>query len=434
MAQRNGASQSNRLWTVDFILNLLTAHFMFAGYTAMLTVIPPYVLFRHGTEWHLGIIVGAFGIVGLLIRPFGGQWIYAFGPKRVAVAGTAIVAIGSLCYIFALSPWWLVPMRMLQGVGLALGPVATSTIVANLAPPTRRAEAMAHMGNAINASFLYSPFIASSILFYFGSNTIGFTYAFVFSALAAAVAMISGLRISASRIAFDKPAAPTANTAVRYRVRRGSSRNFDEPAASAASAAADKPPLVAKAAIFPTLVFLTYTFTTAPTNTFLPLLAAQQKLGNPGLFYTVFSATSIVAMGVSGPIADRYGRSTVIIPGLLSVAVAMFVLNGAFFQAMFLSAGFFAGLGFGLLQPGIQSLTVDRVPLRERSAGMATLQQAWDIGGSAGSFVVGPLATPIGIANVFGVTGIGALLGALGFVIGNAKSPAALPGRASAGD
>lgn len=410
MAQRNGASQSNRLWTVDFILNLLTAHFMFAGYTAMLTVIPPYVLFRHGTEWHLGIIVGAFGIVGLLIRPFGGQWIYAFGPKRVAVAGTAIVAIGSLCYIFALSPWWLVPMRMLQGVGLALGPVATSTIVANLAPPTRRAEAMAHMGNAINASFLYSPFIASSILFYFGSNTIGFTYAFVFSALAAAVAMISGLRISASRIAFDKPAAP------------------------AASAAADKPPLVAKAAIFPTLVFLTYTFTTAPTNTFLPLLAAQQKLGNPGLFYTVFSATSIVAMGVSGPIADRYGRSTVIIPGLLSVAVAMFVLNGAFFQAMFLSAGFFAGLGFGLLQPGIQSLTVDRVPLRERSAGMATLQQAWDIGGSAGSFIVGPLATPIGIANVFGVTGIGALLGALGFVIGNAKSPAALPGRASAGD
>lgn len=408
MAQRSGASQSNRLWTVDFILNLLTAHFMFAGYTAMLTVIPPYVLFRHGTEWHLGIIVGAFGIVGLLIRPFGGQWIYAFGPKRVAVAGTAIVAIGSLCYIFALSPWWLVPMRMLQGVGLALGPVATSTIVANLAPPTRRAEAMAHMGNAINASFLYSPFIASSILFYFGSNTIGFTYAFVFSALAAAVAMISGLRISASRIAFDKPAA--------------------------SAAAADKPPLVAKAAIFPTLVFLTYTFTTAPTNTFLPLLAAQQKLGNPGLFYTVFSATSIVAMGVSGPIADRYGRSTVIIPGLLSVAVAMFVLNGAFFQAMFLSAGFFAGLGFGLLQPGIQSLTVDRVPLRERSAGMATLQQAWDIGGSAGSFVVGPLATPIGIANVFGVTGIGALLGALGFVIGNAKSPAALPGRASAGD
>lgn len=386
---------------MDFVLNLITAHFMFAGYTAMLTVIPPYVLFRGGTEWHLGIIVGAFGIVGLLIRPIGGQWIYTFGPKRIAVAGAAIVAIGSLSYIFALSPWWLVPMRMFQGVGLALGPVATSTIVANLAPANRRAEAMAYMGNAINASFLYAPFVASAILSYVGENYVGFNYAFMFSALAAAIAMISGMRISANRISFQKPP-QTAGTA-------------------------DKPPLLAKAAIFPMLIFLTYTFTTAPVNTFLPLLAVEQKLGNPGLFYTVFSVTSIISMAIAGPVADRFGRATVIIPGLLSVALAMFVLNGAFFQVMFLSAGFFAGLGFGFVQPGIQSLTVDRVPLKERSAGMATLQQAWDIGGSAGSFVIGLLATPIGVANVFGLTGIGALLGTLGFIIGNSKSPAAPP-------
>lgn len=401
MARQADAGQANRLWTADFVLNLLTAHFMFAGYTAMLTVIPPYVLHLHGTTWHIGIIVGAFGIVGLLIRPVGGQWIYAFGPKRVAVAGTAIVALGSAAYIFALDPWWLVPMRMFQGVGLALGPVATSTIVANLAPAHRRAEAMAYMGNAINASFLYSPFVASYILTYVGENSYGFTYAFVFSAAAALLGTLFAARISARRIGFEQAAQPSAAGRAQ------------------ASAGGDKPPLVSKAALFPTLVFLTYTFTTAPTNTFLPLLASQGNLGNPGLFYTVFSLTSIGAMAAAGPIADRLGRPTVIVPGLLSVAAAMFVLNGAFFQAMFLSAGFFAGLGFGLLQPGIQAFTVDRVPPRERSAGMATLQQAWDIGGSAGSFVVGPLATPFGVANVFGLTGVGAVVGAVGFVAGN---------------
>ena len=387
---------------------------MFAGYTAMLTVIPPYVLHLHGTTWHIGIIVGAFGIVGLLIRPVGGQWIYAFGPKRVAVAGTAIVALGSVAYIFALGPWWLVPMRMFQGVGLALGPVATSTIVANLAPANRRAEAMAYMGNAINASFLYSPFVASYILTYVGENSYGFTYAFVFSAAAALLGTLFAARISARRIGFEQGPAGAAAT----------------------SASGDKPPLVSRAAIFPTLVFLTYTFTTAPINTFLPLLASQGNLGNPGLFYTVFSVTAMAAMAAAGPIADRLGRPTVIVPGLLSVATAMFVLNGAFFQAMFLSAGFFAGLGFGLLQPGIQAFTVDRVPPRERSAGMATLQQAWDIGGSAGSFVVGPLATPFGVANVFGMTGIGALAGVVGFVAGNARGGARgrRAGRAPAGD
>ena len=315
----------NELWTTDFVLTLLAGHFMFAGYTATLTIIPPFAIDLGGDlAYHLPLIVAAFGFVGLAIRPFGGQWIYTLGPKRVAVVGTIIVALGSLSYIFALSAWWLIPMRMLQGVGLALGPVATSTIVANLAPPTRRAEAMAYMGNAINISFLYSPFIASFLYDYAGSHN-----AFLFSAIAAAIGTLAATRISASRIAFERP-----------------------PPSPAGSAAEDKPPLIARSAIFPTLVFLTYTFTTAPTNTYLPLLTHEKNLGNPGLYYTVFSIVSMFAMAAAGPIADKYGRATVIIPGLLSVATAMFVLNGSFFQAMFLSGGFFAGLGFGMLQPG----------------------------------------------------------------------------------
>ena len=397
----------NELWTSDFVLTLLAGHFMFAGYTATLTIIPPFAIDLGGDPaYHLPIIVGAFGIVGLAIRPFGGQWIYTLGPKRVAVAGTIIVALGSLSYIFALSPWWLIPMRMLQGVGLALGPVATSTIVANLAPHTRRAEAMAYMGNAINISFLYAPFIASFLYEYAGSHN-----AFLFSALAAAVGTAACCRISSSRISFQQPAPSPGG-----------------------SGAGDKPPLVARSAIFPTLVFLTYTFTTAPTNTYLPLLAHEKNLGNPGLYYTVFSIVSMFAMAAAGPVADRFGRATVIVPGLLSVAVSMFVLNGSFFQAMFLSGGFFAGLGFGMLQPGVQSLTVDRAPMRERSAAMATLQQAWDVGGSFGAFVIGPVQGVIGTANTFGLTGVGALIGALGFVIGNARTPTKLPGQAAAGD
>lgn len=397
----------DELWTTDFVLTLLTGHFMFAGYTATLTIIPPLAIDLGGDlAYHLPLIVAAFGFVGLAIRPFGGQWIYTLGPKRVAVIGTIIVALGSLSYIVALSPWWLIPMRMLQGVGLALGPVATSTIVANLAPPTRRAEAMAYMGNAINISFLYSPFIASFLYENAGAHN-----AFLFSALAAAVGTAACLRITASRISFQRPA-PSASPAAEQ----------------------DKPPLVARSAIFPTLVFLTYTFTTAPTNTYLPLLAHEKNLGNPGLYYTVFSIVSMFAMAAAGPIADKYGRATVIIPGLLSVATAMFVLNGSFFQAMFLSGGFFAGLGFGMLQPGIQSFTVDRASMRERGAAMATLQQAWDVGGSFGALVFIPVHTVIGTANTFGLTGIGALIGALGFIIGNAKTPTKLPGQAAAGD
>ena len=105
----------------------------------------------------------------------------------------------------------------------------------------------------------------------------------------------------------------------------------------------------------------------------------------------------------------------------------MFVLAGAVNRAMFLGAAFLSGGGFGLMQPGIQSLTVDRVPSRERSSALATLQQAWDLGGSGGAFAIGPIAGALGVAATFAITGAATTLGALGFTIRNANSRRAQP-------
>lgn len=392
-----GSDSAKKLWTVDFVLNLLVGHFMFAGYTALITIVPSYVLHQGGQEWQLGIIIGSFGLVGMFIRPFAGRWVNRIGVKRVAIVGTAILATGSLLYIGSPGPWWLVPIRMGQGVGIAMAPVATSTIVANLAPSHRRAEAMSYMGASINVAFMYAPVVASLIL-----GFAGFKYAFLFSAAAALMAALLASRISSSKV--------------------------EPPVEKAIEAVTEKVPLISRSALFPAIVFMTYTFTTAPVNTFLPILATKRGLGNPGLYFTVWSATSIVGMMVSGPVADRFGRATVIVPGLIFTAGAMFVLNAANIPLMLWAAGFFAGIGFGLIQPGIQSLTIDRASLRERSSAVATLQQAWDIAGSGGAFVIGPLGGLIGVANAFGVTGVGALVGAAGFIVGNKKLPTASPG------
>ena len=65
---RLGVDQrQSALWTVDFVLNLLTAHFMFASYMALVPVVPLYVLDRGGEAWHVGVVVGSFGVIGLVI-------------------------------------------------------------------------------------------------------------------------------------------------------------------------------------------------------------------------------------------------------------------------------------------------------------------------------------------------------------------------------
>jgi MFS family permease len=373
---------------VDFVLNLLTAHFMFASYMALVPVVPLYVLDRGGEAWHVGVVVGSFGVIGLVIRPFGGRWVYSLGARRVAIVGTAIVGVSSILHIFAFNVWLIIPVRMLQGVGLALAPVATSTIVANLAPSRQRAEAMAYMGNSIAVAGLYSPLLAFWLF-----SRFGFEASFVYSGAVALLGSAIALKLSETRTSIP-----------------------------VTSGLGGSVPLIHTGALFPTIVFMTFTVTTAPVSAFLPILADQRELGNPGLYFTVFSFVSILFMTAGGPAADRLGRAAVITPGLLMAGAAMFVLAGAANRAMFLGAAFLSGGGFGLLQPAIQSLTVDRVPTRERSSALATLQAAWDLGGSGGAFAMGPIAGALGVAATFAITGAAATLGALGFTIGNAKS------------
>ena len=383
---------TGRLWTTDLVLNLFISHFLFASYTAMLTIIPIYVMERGGSEWQTGVVVGSFGLLSIPIRQMAGRWITNFGAKRVAIVGTAVFAVATLLHIGAFNVWLIIPARLVQGLGLAIGPVATATIIAILAPSNRRAEGMAYNGNAIAFANLYSPLLAFWLFQQFGSEV-----AFVYAALMALAGTASAFGLSASRTAM--PAEPLSS-----------------------SSEYEKLPLISRSAIFPTLVFLTYTLTTAPVSTFLPQLAKLRNLGNPGLYYTANSITQMISLPMSGLVADRLGKGSVIVPGLLVVGAAMFMLMAADNMIMFILSGVLNGLGFGMLQPATQSLTVDRAPPRERGTALATLQQAWDVGGSGGAFVVGPLASVTGIAATFGIAGAGTALGALGYVAFSSRS------------
>ena len=391
MSQQQQTPDAGKLWTADFVLILLVQHFLFASFTSLYTVVPPYVLDLGGEEWQIGLVVGSFGIVSIVVRLFAGRWTYVLGPKSIGIVGISIVGIASVLHIPAYDIWTLILVRILQGVGMALAPIATQTIAANLAPPAKRARAMAAMGNSTAITYLYAPVLA------FWFIKFGFPASFIYSGASALVGVLLMLRISSARTAFPPSATATGRV-----------------------------PLISRPALFPTAVFLSFTATQAPIFAFLPILAEERGLGNPGLYFTFTSFSTMLAMLVAGPVADRLGRPTVIIPGLALTAISMFMLAYSHDQFMFLVSGFIAGAGFGLLHPGLVALTVDRAPTRERSAALATMQQAWDLGGSGGAYVLAPIAGAFGVAITFGIVGVGAVVGLAGFVAGIARRPAVL--------
>ena len=391
-------TKKEKLWGRDFFLNLLVAHFLLAGFFSLFIVVPAFIEFQGGEAWEAGIIIATFGLAGVIVRPMAGRWILKSGPKKVVLLGVGLFIGSTILYIPLPSEWWIVPVRMVQGVGLATAPVATTTIVGNLAPEERRGEGMSYMGNSISIAQLYAPVVGVFLM-----DAIGFSVAFIVAAASGVIALLIATLISDSKTRIPESALP----GVDEKTQEGNA------------------PLISKPAIFPTIVFLTYAFAMAPVSVFLYTLASDNGLPenfNIGLYFTVMSGMTMLTTLVSGRISDRLGRGAVIVPGLLLVGLAMLILSGVSSVTLFLGAAFLHGVGYGLIYPGINSLVVDRVPPRERGSALATLQQSWDVGASGGNFILGPVVGVYGVASAFLIVGIGAITGAAGYVIGSRKN------------
>src|SRR5262249_3654981 len=87
----------------------------------------------------------------LISRPFVGRLIQRFGPKPIMTTGILLVALASGGYTIATGVLMVLAMRLLSGLYSAMMMTASSTYVADVAPPARRGTAI---GLFMSASML----------------------------------------------------------------------------------------------------------------------------------------------------------------------------------------------------------------------------------------------------------------------------------------
>lgn len=83
---------------------------------------------------------------------------------------------------------------------------------------------------------------------------------------------------------------------------------------------------------------------------------------------------------------------------------------------IFLAAGFFFGLGYGILQPLFQSFVTGTTPAPQRGVANATYMLSYDVGIGIGSLLMGCLQETIGLPMGFALTAIAYLVGGLVFL------------------
>lgn len=373
------AGVAERILTANFIL-VCASSFLFSGSMALLlTVLPLYVTQElHGSQSQVGLVAGVFTAAAVLVRPLSGRLVDEWGRKAGLSLGAFLFAFCPALFPWATSVPLLLGLRFVHGIGIAAYTTGAGTLVADISPLGRRGEALGYFGVALNMAMAVGPALGAVLL-----PTLGFARLFWLSAGVASGSFLLTLQLS-------EPPRPPRH---------------------------ERAPLLSREALFPALVMASTTVAFGAVASFLPLLVFEKNLGNPGLFFTVYSVGLIVSRAWAGKLSDRFGRAVVILPGMVLISVAMGVLAFAASLSHLLIAAVLNGVGYGGVQPTLLALAVDRASPRARGAALATVMGAIDVGIGVSAIGLGLVLEWSNFTWTYLCAGVVVLVGALMFAL-----------------
>ena len=347
-----------RLITGPFVSVTFTA-FVFFFYIGMVIVtVPRFIEDELGYgEFGVGLTVASFAVAAVFARPFLGRLTERFGRRALMMAGALVAAAASVVTGFATELWHVLVLRAAMGLGEAALFVAAATLIADLSPSHRRAEAASYFSVAVYGGIGLGPTLGEWVL---GDDRYGLTF------------LVAGL--------FSAAAAVTV-LGVPRRVDRTSSPAADD----------RRPPLFHVAALWPGLVLAAGIAGFSVYSAFLPDHARTVGLGGAAGLFLVYSAVSLTLRVAGATLPERLGERFMVTVALSALAGSL-VLMAAVAQpwALWVSA---AGMGLGMafMYPSLMANVVDQVSESERASALSSFTMFFEIGTIVGGVALGAL-------------------------------------------
>ncbi|MCC7106498.1 MAG: MFS transporter [Chloroflexi bacterium] len=377
------ASSGERVFGRAFFLVWSSAFGTFWCWYLMLPTMPFYVLDLGGSERDVGLLLTFSSLAGIVVRPFAGRWVDQVGPRPVLLAGSVGNLLASLLHLTHPSLVGVFLLRMAIGASWGTFTTGTWTAVSMLAPPHRRAEIMSYYQMGQTLAMAVGPATALVLL-----DRVDFTFMFALISVCAGVVVVLAK-------AFRHPGTPV----------EGPPRPIQ---------------YVSRPAAATSVVQACFTLSYSVVIGFLPVYLVSQHVQNPGLFFPIYAGMLLVARTFAGQIADRFGRSAAIVPGLLCGSIGMYLLPYATELGILIVAAIALGTAFAMIGPPLMALTVDRALPQERGAALATIASSFDVGLSIGALLWGVVAERFGFPVMFSAAALAPLVG-LAFYLGWAR-------------
>jgi MFS family permease len=344
------------LWTASFSF--------FLSFFLLLPTFPLYAQHLGLTSGAIGVVTAAFAIASMALRGWAGWASDRYGRRPLMLVGAALFMTAPAAYGAAASAMSLFAVRLVHGAGMGLFPTAATAMVADAAPPGRRAEVLGTFGMASGLALALGP--GAGVLI---AQALGFPAVF-----AAAVALGA---IGFGCIALV-PETLTAPAARAFRLADTASR----------------------AALFPSMLMLGMTVTYGALVSFLPLHAADRGL-NPGVFFVLYALALTATRRPAGRLTDRHGRAPVVVGGLVVLAASLVLLAFAAGAMGLALGGVGYGIGHGTAHTALLAWAADVAAPGQRGRAMGTIYTALELAIAVGSILAGLSVSAFGFSATF---------------------------------
>ena len=365
----------------DFSLVTLGNFFFFCNFSSFF-LLPLFIRDIGGDEARIGYVMGTFGITSIGAIPFVAFLIDHYGRRRFMLAGSCLMFLISLLYIFISDvDVKIFILRLMQGVAFAFFFTSAATAVSDYVPSEARAYGLGLFGAFTIASYSIGPPIGEFVIERF-SYSIFFLYTSLFSLLAFVFCFLS---------------------------REG---NFTVSRKSVFSGFFG----VIFSARFRVLLLTNLIIAVGLGSmlNFFSVFLEENKIHARSFFLT-YSITVILIRILGGKLPDVVERRKIALPSMIIMILSLLMISSISSTLSAVLVSFVFSLGYGILYPTVSAMIIDRALDDERGTAMGAFNMSFSIGINFFAFALGLIARDYGFSSMYSATGIFMLAGCIIF-------------------
>lgn len=351
-----------RLWTKSFITLTICNLLLFIGLQMTLSTLPVYAKDSlSATSVQISLVTSLFALSAIASRLFAGKTMEKGGRNLLIFLGVAICLAAVTGYYWSGTITVLLLMRMLFGIGFGMASTAFPTMASDVIPIRRMGEGLGYFGLSTSLAMSAGPLIGLSLL-----QGPGFSTLLLCTGLAVALILPLG-----------------------YRLTRSLPSHHKEPVAAAIPGPKAN---VFRKLLIPGLLNLLLSISYGGLLGFLALYGQEAHLDHIAYFFLFNAVAIVIIRPVSGKIYDRFGPAALLIPGSLFIIGGLLLLSFASSTAALFPAALCYGIGFGSMQPALQTWMIQSVDPRQRGTANGLFLNSLDLGVAIGTMILGSVA------------------------------------------